>query len=569
MSNKMRKYFDCALSASFSLVTHKGDGMFKQMGKRGIFLLGLAGAMSLANAVSINDTPVGWASTGNGTTGGSGGTVVVVTTFADLTKYAMTTGKYIIYVSGVMGTDVTGTHTASDVTTVKVGSDKTIFGLPGSKLIGGFIINKQSNVIIRNMTIQGPGAYDVNGVDGLTVQASENIWVDHCDFYDGMDGNLDVVDSASLVTISWTKFHYTSNSVAKSATGHHRFSNLLGNSDTKYGDSTRIKVTMQYDWWADGVDERMPRVRFGQVHVVNNLYTTTEADQAVRAGYKANLLVEGNAFIGTNMPVDLYNNDFTAVTVRKNLFSGTTGADTTGSGTAFTPPYTNVVVIPAANVQAAVQGTLGTGATLCDVRVSNCLTGTSSSVVSSSSVASSSSVVVSSSSVSSSSKASSSSVASSSSAASSSSVASSSSLAIPVFTKHGTGASSQTVTQDSSIVGFYFSWTNATTVTVQGVPTGVLTAIDPTALTITFSGTVTADPGAYTYVITTVGGDTNVTKSGVITVVAAASSSSSTAASSSSVVTAVRTAHSLALQSGSLQHQYDLLGRFIRTIITP
>jgi len=185
--------------------------------------------------------------------------------------------------------------------------------------------------------------------------------------------------------------------VAAGSTGAHRFSSLIcGTTDAS--NAGYYQITMQYNWWADGVTERMPRVRYGKIDVVNNLVTSSGNNYAVRAGLKSSILVEANAFIGTNSPVDLYESGY-AVTVKDNLFSGTSGT-TAGSGTAFSRAsyYSNLTVIPAANVQAAVTGTLGAGATLCDVRVSNCLTGTSSSVkISSSSVSSSSNAVSSSS----------------------------------------------------------------------------------------------------------------------------------------------------------------------------
>jgi len=526
---------------------------------RCICLIGLAGALSFASAVTISDQPVGFASLNGGTTGGTGGTVVVVSTIADFQTYASSTSPYIIYVSGTMGTDVTGTTDASggNMSVITVKGDKTIFGLPGSKLIGRILIKGVSNVIVRNMTIQGPGAVDVDGQDAMTIQNSTNVWIDHCDIYDGQDGNLDIVNTSNNITVSWTKFHYTSNSVAAGAKGAHRFSSLIcGTTDAANADY--YQVTMQYNWWADGVTERMPRVRYGKIDVVNNLVTSAGNNYAVRAGLNASILVEANAFIGTKDPVDIYSGETgQTVTVKDNLLSGTSGtaAGTSTASFARATYYTNLTILPAAQVQAAVQGTLGAGATLCDVRASNCLTGVSSSSVSSSSVVVSSSVSTSSSSVSSS---------------------SSSATAAPVFTKHGTGGSTQTVTQGSSIIDFYFSWTNAITVTIQGVPTGVVTTIDPVAFTITFTGTVTADPGAYTYVITSVGGSSDVTKSGIITVVAATSSSSavtstgssSSTATSSSATTVIRN-RPLAIQSGSSQHQYDLLGRLTHTIFNP
>ncbi len=220
---------------------------------------------------------------------------------------------------------------AGEGTRVRVSSNTTIIGLPGAKLFGGFDV-RGSNVIIRNMIVQGPGAEDVDGIDCINIDGSSttNVWIDHCDVYDGQDGNLDITNGASYVSITWTKFRYTS------ASSNHQFCNLIGNSDSKTSDRGRLKVTMMYNWWTTGTVERMPRVRFGQVHVVNNLFDSPQGDYCVRAGVEADILVEGNYFDAVNEPIDLYENDFTAVTARNNVFNNTTG-NTSGSGTSFSP----------------------------------------------------------------------------------------------------------------------------------------------------------------------------------------------------------------------------------------
>ena len=291
--------------------------------------------------------PVGWATQNGGTTGGGSATPVTVTTLAALQTEASSSGARVIYVSGTVGTGV-GTR-------VNVAANKTIIGLPGAKLFGGFTI-KASNVIIRNMIVQGPGAVDVDGVDCITIDgtAATNIWIDHCNIYDGQDGNLDISNGANFIAITWCRFYYTS------ASSNHQFCNLIGNSDSKTSDRNKLKVTMMYNWYGAGVKERMPRVRYGQIHMVNNYFNSTGNSHCVRAGREANIRVESNYFESVRTPIDLYQNDFTAVTAVNNTFISTTG-NTAGSGTAFTPPYT-LTVTPSANVKSLVLG--GAGATL-------------------------------------------------------------------------------------------------------------------------------------------------------------------------------------------------------------
>jgi pectin methylesterase-like acyl-CoA thioesterase len=95
------------------------------------------------------------------------------------------------------------------------------------------------------------------------------------------------------------------------------------------------------------------------------------------------------------------------------------------------------------------------------------------------------------------------------------------------LTKHGAGGSSQSVAINTAITGFYYSWENATTVTVSGLPSGISAAIDNAAKTITFSGKPTVS-GTFNYTITTVGGTTNTTKSGTFTVTASTQKASAT-----------------------------------------
>ena len=476
-----------------------------------------------AFAVTAPDLPMtGWATQNGGTTGGAGKTTVTVSNVSDLRKYAEA-GGYTIYVKP-------GTYTVASKDAIEVGSNVTIYGYQGAILAQTYtgttnedntVLNiKGDNVIIRNIVVKGAGAVDKDAGDCMHVRGGTRVWIDHVEVYDGEDGNLDVINGANYVTISWSKFHYTS------ASTEHQFSNLIGNSDSKTTDSGKLKTTLHHNWWADGAKERMPRVRFGQVHVANNLFDSDDASHCVRAAYMADLRVEGNVFIGVKKPIDLYDGDYTAVYSNGNYTESTSG--NSGSGTnsnAFTPTYSMSITDVSTQAKAyalrdSIQ--LYAGATLPDPGTS---TGSSSSTtVSSSSVASSSSA------------ASSSSVKSSSSTATSSSSAAVSGTA--TLAKHGTGSATQTVAQGEAIVSFYYTIENATGATVTGLPDGVTGTLD--GLNFTISGTVsaTAAVGAYKFTVTTTGATSNASKSGTITVTAASSTASSSSAVSSSSVAA-------------------------------
>ncbi|MCF0215606.1 MAG: polysaccharide lyase family 1 protein, partial [Fibrobacteraceae bacterium] len=289
----------------------------------------IAATAALSFGVTAPDLPMtGWATQNGGTTGGKGYGEVTVSSTADLKKYAEA-GNKIIYVKP-------GTYAGP----INVASNVTIYGYQGAVITqptsGSAIkLSGSKNVIIRNLKLQGVGAKDDDDEDCLQVNnQSKNVWIDHVDVYDGHDGNLDITNASDYVTLSWVKFSYTSKS------SNHQFSNLIGNSDSKTGDANALKVTLHHTWWADGVVERMPRVRFGQVHVVNNLFDSKTASYCVRAGMKANIRVENNVFIGVKRPLD-YNNqskEDAKVSMIGNYFENTSG-NTTGQGTAFTPAY--------------------------------------------------------------------------------------------------------------------------------------------------------------------------------------------------------------------------------------
>jgi pectate lyase len=118
----------------------------------------------------------------------------------------------------------------------------------------------------------------------------------------------------------------------------HRFSNLVGSGDGVTSDRGKLRVTFHHNWWAQNVNQRMPRTRFGDIHVFNNLYTSSGNSYCTNSGIETNVLVENNAYIGVNNPLSPdANGDMLA---RGNLFQSTTGNSTQPMGTGFTPPYT-------------------------------------------------------------------------------------------------------------------------------------------------------------------------------------------------------------------------------------
>ncbi|MFB9109838.1 pectate lyase family protein [Flavobacterium gyeonganense] len=302
----------------------------------------------------------GWASQNGSTTGGGTSAETTVTTYAQL--------KSAIESSSVKVIKVSGTITVSARLSLQDQTGKTIYGTSGAKLVstnqtkdGSGIINikRCKNLIIRNLIFEGPGAYDTDGWDNVILDNCQNVWVDHCEFRDGVDGNFDIKNQSDYITVSYSKFTYLKAPRAGGSGGSddHRYSNLIGSSDGATADRGKLRITFARCWWASGCKERMPRVRFGKVHIVNSYFNSSVSNKCIAAGFEANIKVEDNVFENVKNPIDLMTG-FTAVSVTSgNVFTNTTG-NKTGQNTAFTPPYT-IVKIAASAVKSDVSANAG------------------------------------------------------------------------------------------------------------------------------------------------------------------------------------------------------------------
>jgi pectate lyase len=73
---------------------------------------------------------------------------------------------------------------------------------------------------------------------------------------------------------------------------------LIGNSDSATADRERLRVTLHHNLF-DGTRQRTPRVRFGKVHVYNNVYRAdrdTNFRSSWGAGTESQLYAEQNYF---------------------------------------------------------------------------------------------------------------------------------------------------------------------------------------------------------------------------------------------------------------------------------
>jgi pectate lyase len=286
---------------------------------------------------------VGWAAvSGNGvttTTGGGDQAPVTVGSVSEFNSNAGGTDARVICVQ----TTLSGS--------VSIGSNKTVIGMSGARIAGHIQMGGSVNVIVRNLTVVGNNCTDSpsdcsSGADAITVnKGAHHLWFDHCDVSDGSDGNLDITQASDFITVSWTKFSYSSaRTDPEAGSSGHRFSNLIGADDDVPADETHLNVTFHHVWWADHIDQRMPRMRYGKIHVFNSLYTASGNNYCIGAGMGASVRSEKNVFLGVNKPVNTssFADGRTTVTSVDNIYEPAQSVP--DLGTAFTPttyyPYT-------------------------------------------------------------------------------------------------------------------------------------------------------------------------------------------------------------------------------------
>ena len=104
--------------------------------------------------------------------------------------------------------------------------------------------------------------------------------------YQVHDGLLDITNESDFVTVSWNQF-----------TSHDK-TMLIGNSDSAPEDREHLRVTLHHNLF-DGVGQRTPRVRYGKVHVYNNVYRAdknTNYRSSWGAGTESQIYAENNYF---------------------------------------------------------------------------------------------------------------------------------------------------------------------------------------------------------------------------------------------------------------------------------
>lgn len=199
----------------------------------------------------------------------------------------------------------------------------TIFSTNGAKIKHAALSLKySSNIIIRNLEFDElwewdeatKGNYDRNDWDYITVEgASKKVWIDHTTFNKAYDGLVDVKKGSSGVTISWSTFKGDDQSadswvtqqidameadksaypmyayLRSSAVGLSKDDIIAIAAGQKKGhlvgatefasDNANLQVTLHHNYYQN-IQDRMPRLRAGNVHAYNIVMDNAETRAA-------------------------------------------------------------------------------------------------------------------------------------------------------------------------------------------------------------------------------------------------------------------------------------------------
>jgi len=229
---------------------------------------------------------------------------------------------------------------------IRVGSNKSILGLGEDASLTnlGLAISYDSNIVIRNIHFKsGPG-------DAVSIEESaHHIWVDHNTLENYGDGLLDIKRASDWITVSWNQFL------------NHKDVGLVGHSDENgVQDTLILHVSFHHNWYTQ-VQGSAPRVRYGQVHVFNNLYQSL-SNYAVASTQFAQVVFEGNDLEDVSKPSLIqHTSDFAGtLSERLNLYVDC-GAVQSG-GVVFDPATQySYTLLPVEQVRALVQSASGVG----------------------------------------------------------------------------------------------------------------------------------------------------------------------------------------------------------------
>ena len=173
---------------------------------------------------------------------------------------------------------------------IQVASNKTLEGVgANARLIGANLyLQDVRNIIIRNLSIEDVNPELIEAGDGVSMNRTSHIWLDHLRFNLISDGHVDMYDSSN-VTMSWIDFEGANDAVCG---GKHHYTQLISNS----------QVTLHHNEWRD-ISGRNPKIDGdkSRVHLFNNFWKNVTYF-SIGVGSGAQAKVEGNYFENAAKP---------------------------------------------------------------------------------------------------------------------------------------------------------------------------------------------------------------------------------------------------------------------------
>ncbi|MEO8181629.1 MAG: pectate lyase [Deltaproteobacteria bacterium] len=206
---------------------------------------------------------------------------------------------------------------------MRVGSNTTLVGRGADARLRGVWLDirgstgeNASNIIIRNLTFEDtfdcfPEWWPTDGFlgswnaqyDTISLRHVDHVWIDHNTFrdretldalqaerllvkYQTHADELEIRSASDLLTISYNRFM------------DHDQVMMIGSSDSATGDRGTLRVTLHHNLFRS-TGQGTPRVRFGQVHLYNNLYDQVGNDgysYSWGAGFESAFYAQNNFF---------------------------------------------------------------------------------------------------------------------------------------------------------------------------------------------------------------------------------------------------------------------------------
>lgn len=301
--------------------------------------VGGSGVTTPKSAAAAAGQAVGF---GAGTTGGGNATATTVKTLAAFKTAVGGSSAKVVKVDGLIS--LSGQ--------VDIGSNTTVLGVGSASGFtgGGLRIKEATNVVVQNLNISKP----VAPADGITVQESTKVWIDHNSFSadrehdkDHYDGLLDITHASDDVTVSWNTFK------------DHFKGSLVGHSDNNGDEDTgHLKVTYHHNHFSN-VYSRIPSLRFGTGHFYDNYVQGADTGAHSRMG--ARMLVENNVFRDTKIAITTSrSSDEDGFAVARGNDLGGAATEISQEGDFTKPPYAYTAE-PASSVVGSVTAGAGAG----------------------------------------------------------------------------------------------------------------------------------------------------------------------------------------------------------------